>query len=104
MVLELWMETSFSCIVQYVLFPPHSVLWGEGELCSGSEEEIEADLESETELQMVTEVWIEPQFGVVKSSNPRICYLTNKPYYDLADAVCFLCNFLFAFKFCHFYR
>lgn len=84
MVLELNMDTAFSCVVQYVLFPPHSAHWGEGELCSNSEDD-ESDAESE--LQMVTEVWIEPQYGFVKVGNARIAHLNGKPYYDLADMV-----------------
>lgn len=87
MVLELPVESSLSCVIQYVLFPPHSAFWGEGEPYSGSEEEIEPDSEAEPELEIVTEVWIEPQYGTVKTDNPRISYMNNKPYYDLADVV-----------------
>lgn len=87
MVLELNMDTSFSCVVQYVLFPPHSAHWGEGELYSSSEEDVEPESDAESELQMVTEVWIEPQFGVVKTSNSRIEYMNNKQYCDIADVV-----------------
>lgn len=94
MVLELYMDTSFSCVVQYVLFPPHSAHWGEGELCSSSDEDVEPESDVESELQMVTEVWIEPQYGFVKTNSHRISYLNGKPYYDLADVVRF-CFWLF---------
>lgn len=87
MVLELNMEPQASCVVQYVLFPPHSSWWGEGEPHSGSEEEAEPDIELDYELQMVTEVWIEPQFGNVQTDSPRLRYMNNRPYYEIADAV-----------------
>ncbi|KAH0819001.1 hypothetical protein GEV33_003789 [Tenebrio molitor] len=87
MVLELWMEPHASCMVQYVLFPPHRAWWSD-DLYSGSEEENELETEFETELQMVTEVWIEPQHGRVQTSNnSRISYMNNKHYYELADVI-----------------
>lgn len=87
MVFELNMDTSFSCVVQYVLFPPHSAHWGEGEFYSSSEDDVEPESDAESELQMVTEVWIEPQHGFVKTNVSRIGYMNGKPYYDLADMV-----------------
>ncbi|RZC33025.1 SZT2-like, partial [Asbolus verrucosus] len=87
MVLELWMEPHSCCVVQYVLFPPHRASWGD-DLYSGSEEENDLETEYETELQMVTEVWIEPQHGKVQTSNnSRISYMNNKHYYELADVI-----------------
>lgn len=90
MVLELKMDTSFSCVVQYVLFPPHSAQWGENEVYSSSEDDADVESDIEAELEMVTEVWIEPQYGFVKTNCPRIGYLNGKPYYDLADVVSFV--------------
>lgn len=87
MVLELNMDTSFNCVVQYVLFPPHNAHWSEGDLYSSSDEDVEPDSDLESELQMVTEVWIEPQYGVVRTNNPRISYFNGKTYCDLADVV-----------------
>ncbi|XP_056646993.1 KICSTOR complex protein SZT2-like isoform X1 [Diorhabda sublineata] len=86
MTLEVWMDPSGTCIVQYVLFPPHCANVSE-ELCSGSEEDNEQSTDLEAELQMVTEVWIEPQYGKVVPSNPRITYADNKHYFELADAI-----------------
>ncbi|CAH1982611.1 unnamed protein product [Acanthoscelides obtectus] len=86
MVIELWMEPTATCIVQYVLFPPHCCLGDD--IYSGSEEDNEQSSDSEAELQMVTEVWIEPQYGKVVPNNPRISYIDNKAYYEIADAIC----------------
>lgn len=89
MVLELCLEPEASCVVQYVLFPPHRAWWAD-DTYSGSEDENDLEADCETELQMVTEVWIEPQFGtVVPSTNPRISYMNHKHYYELADVVSF---------------
>ena len=90
MVLELLMEPYASCVIQYVLFPPHRAWLGD-DLYSGSEEENDLENEFESELQMVTEVWIEPQHGNVQTgNNSRISYMNNKHYYELADVVsCF---------------
>ncbi|CAH1153732.1 unnamed protein product [Phaedon cochleariae] len=87
MVLELWMEPTATCVVQYVLFPPHYAYLGD-EVYSGSEEDNEQSSDTETELQMVTEVWIEPQFGRVLPTNPRIGFTDNKHYYEIADVIC----------------
>lgn len=86
MAIELWMEPTCTCIAQYVLFPPHCA-WVNDEIFSESEDENEQSSDSEIELQMVTEVWIEPQYGKVIPSNPRIGYIDNKYYFEIADAV-----------------
>nr|CAH7745694.1 unnamed protein product [Callosobruchus chinensis] len=86
MVIELSMEPTATCIVQYVLFPPHC--WLGDDIHSGSDEDNEQSSESEAELQIVTEVWIEPQYGKVVPNNPRISYIDNKAYYEIADAIC----------------
>ncbi|XP_018578793.1 KICSTOR complex protein SZT2 isoform X1 [Anoplophora glabripennis] len=86
MVLELSMETNATCVVQYVLFPPHRA-WLSDDLYSGSEEENEQSSDVESEMQIVTEVWIEPQYGKVLPSNPRISYIDHKHYYEIADVI-----------------
>lgn len=85
MVLELPMHPALSCIVQYVLFPPHDATAYE-DFHSVSEDEQEQD--SETELQIVTEVWIEPQYGIVApTSRAQIKYMEEKYYYELSEKV-----------------
>lgn len=86
MAIELWMEPTATCIVQYVLFPPHCA-WVSDEFFSESEDENDQSSDSEIELQMVTEVWIEPQYGKVVPSNSGIGYIDNKYYLEIAEAV-----------------
>ncbi|KAG5885699.1 hypothetical protein JTB14_002313 [Gonioctena quinquepunctata] len=86
MVLELWMEPTGTCVVQYVLFPPHCA-YPSDDTYSGSEEDNEQSSDFEAELQMVTEVWIEPQYGKVVPTNPRIAFTHNKPYFEIADMI-----------------
>lgn len=83
---------TLSCVIQYVLFPPHCANRNGGdmrEFGSGSEDEIETEQESDIELQIVTEVWIEPQHGLVVNSLPSRSYMESEPYYKLADKVGF---------------
>lgn len=88
MVLELNMKpNATSCVVQYVLFPPHSTWLGERDNCSGSEEDVDPESELDYKLQMVTEVWIEPQYGNVETNSDRIKYMNNIPYYEIAEMV-----------------
>lgn len=88
MVLELTMNPKASCVVQYVLFPPHSTWLSERDIHSGSEDEAEPESELvDSELQMVTEVWIEPQYGNVQTNSDRLKYMNNIPYYEIAEVV-----------------
>nr|CAD7197643.1 unnamed protein product [Timema douglasi] len=45
----------------------------------------EVDLEIDGELQIITECWIEPQFGSVMGSPPERIYMENLQYHQLAD-------------------
>lgn len=87
MAIELSMDSNSSCTVQYVLFPPHSSWWGEGDAHSGSDDDGDVEPEIDCELQMVTEVWIEPQNGRVSTTSPRLNYMNNKAYYEIAEEV-----------------
>ena len=74
-------EKPVTCVVQYVIFPPHSSAgssnmstWSEENSEDGSdvlsslkETELEEEEEEEDEetLQIITELWVEPQEGVV---------------------------------------
>ncbi|XP_066247487.1 KICSTOR complex protein SZT2-like [Euwallacea similis] len=85
MVREVWLDSNASCVVQYVLFPPY-YNWGD-DFFSGSDEEVEPVSDMEAELQMITEVWVEPQYGKVLPSNSTISYFNDKNYYQIAEAI-----------------
>lgn len=100
MVLELWLDSNASCVVQYVLFPPYYD-WGE-EFSSDSDEETNPPSELDTELQMITEVWVEPQYGKVVPNESRTSYFNNKTYRQIAEAVSYferLFKILFLYKY-----
>ncbi|XP_065351660.1 KICSTOR complex protein SZT2-like isoform X3 [Cloeon dipterum] len=90
MLLEVTMQAGVDthpCVIQYVLFPPHQVTNKE----SGSDEECTEEVdptEPEGELQIITEVWIEPQYGHVIKSPPERAYMDGLSYDQLADELC----------------
>ncbi|GJQ67112.1 hypothetical protein Trydic_g21981 [Trypoxylus dichotomus] len=85
MTLELPMRPALSCIIQYVLFPPHDAM-GYDDFHSISEDEQEQ--ETDTELQIVTEVWIEPQYGTVApTKTAQIKYMEDRYYYELSEKI-----------------
>ncbi|KAL1492858.1 hypothetical protein ABEB36_011037 [Hypothenemus hampei] len=85
MVLELTLDSDATCVIQYVLFPPYHN-WGD-DFLSGSDEETEPISEMEAELQMITEVWIEPQYGKVVPSDSKMSYFNGKNYCEIAEAI-----------------
>ncbi|KAK4871539.1 hypothetical protein RN001_015663 [Aquatica leii] len=86
MVLELPMEPFSTCLVQYVVFPPHRA-WRENDFASGSEEDVDPETELESEMQMVTEVWVEPQHGTVRLSDFQTHLFNNKRFYELPEVI-----------------
>ena len=76
----------YSCIVQYVLFPAFT-----GHSHDAVEEwafEGKTSLvESSCNVQLVTEAWVEPQFGVFNGLNSKLDYLEGLAYYNVPDAV-----------------
>lgn len=53
--------------------------------------------EDERELELVLEIWVEPQHGViVKNENPE--YLVGKQYFEIPAQVVFLFFFLCVFS------
>jgi len=76
----------YSCIVQYVMFPPYCKPSADAvkDWVDGTQSPMP---EVEEKLQMVTEVWIEPQFGVITSEEEAIQYLNGLQYYDVPQAV-----------------
>ena len=87
MVLELQMSSTMSCVVQYVIFPPHNVAISEGDNYSYTDNDQDLELENEYH-QIVTEIWIEPQYGIVlPDKNPMLDYLEKKYYYELSEEI-----------------
>ncbi|KAF5294731.1 hypothetical protein FQA39_LY00215 [Lamprigera yunnana] len=86
MVMEVPMVPVSTCLIQYVVFPPHRA-WRESEFVNGSEEDVDPESESDSELQMVTEVWVEPQYGSVCLSDAQSSHFHNKCYYELAEVI-----------------
>ncbi|XP_063220375.1 KICSTOR complex protein SZT2-like isoform X2 [Bacillus rossius redtenbacheri] len=77
------------CVIQYVLFPPHtkSVLKESSSDDDGTDD-VEADGESDEELEIITECWIEPLYGHVVESPPERYYMENLEYHQIADLIC----------------
>ncbi|KPP69523.1 hypothetical protein Z043_111717, partial [Scleropages formosus] len=81
---------SYSCIVQYILFPPHSTSTKDSfSTDDDNDTEVEA-IDLDTELNLVTECWIEPQCGVVWSSSEQHRHLQGLTYQEIpqADLIC----------------
>ncbi|XP_018594122.1 KICSTOR complex protein SZT2 isoform X2 [Scleropages formosus] len=78
---------SYSCIVQYILFPPHSTSTKDSfSTDDDNDTEVEA-IDLDTELNLVTECWIEPQCGVVWSSSEQHRHLQGLTYQEIPQAI-----------------
>ncbi|KAM9384552.1 KICSTOR complex protein SZT2 isoform 2-T2 [Pholidichthys leucotaenia] len=95
MVMELPMKSqsagedgeSHSCIVQYILFPPHSTSTKDSfSTDDDNDTEVEA-VESDSELNLVTECWIEPQSGTVMDGPDHRRYFQGLKYQEIPQAI-----------------
>ncbi|XP_060775676.1 KICSTOR complex protein SZT2 isoform X2 [Neoarius graeffei] len=76
-----------TCLVQYVLFPPHSTSTKDSfSTDDDNDTEVEA-IDVETELNLVTECWVEPQSGSVLSCSEQQRHLHNLSYQDIPQAI-----------------
>nr|XP_033772051.1 KICSTOR complex protein SZT2 isoform X2 [Geotrypetes seraphini] len=76
-----------SCIVQYILFPPHATSTKDSfSTDDDNDTEVEA-IELDTELNLVTECWVEPQSGHVISSAENCKHLQGLQYADIPKAL-----------------
>ncbi|XP_044883359.1 KICSTOR complex protein SZT2 isoform X6 [Mauremys mutica] len=76
-----------TCIVQYVLFPPHSTSTKDSfSTDDDNDTEVEA-IEMDTELNLVTECWVEPQSGHIHSTAENWRYLQGLPYQKIPKAL-----------------
>ncbi|KAL1484259.1 hypothetical protein MTO96_032675, partial [Rhipicephalus appendiculatus] len=74
------------CVVQYMLFPPHSNTTIRESLSDDEDNEMET-AEADGELQLVTECWVEPQCGVVVNCPVSSSYLDGKQYTEIPKAL-----------------
>ncbi|XP_072505248.1 KICSTOR complex protein SZT2 isoform X4 [Notamacropus eugenii] len=76
-----------TCIVQYLLFPPHSTSTKDSfSTDDDNDAEVEA-LEGDSELNLVTEVWVEPQCGRVGSGPEGCRHLRGLSYPEIPRAL-----------------
>lgn len=73
-----------TCVIQYIVFPPHSKTSRD----SVSEEDMDEmeTAEADGEVQIVTECWIEPQFGVCIKNTPERLHFDGLTRTELAKA------------------
>ncbi|CAL1272334.1 unnamed protein product [Larinioides sclopetarius] len=76
-------KESNCCVVQYVIFPPHTNTTVKD---SVSEEDDTELTEADGELQLIAECWIEPQYGTTVMS-PELEYLNGLTYEQLPAAI-----------------
>lgn len=81
----------YTCIIQYVLFPPyHQPSDLDRAVDAIGDWEIEGKLSlarKKQKLNVVTEVWAEPQFGILTDLNSELKYLEGLQYNEVPHAV-----------------
>uniref|UniRef100_A0A672L0D1 SZT2 subunit of KICSTOR complex n=1 Tax=Sinocyclocheilus grahami TaxID=75366 RepID=A0A672L0D1_SINGR len=76
-----------TCIVQYILFPPHSTSTKDSfSTDDDNDTEVEA-IDVDTELSLVTECWVEPQSGAVCSSLEQQRHFEKLTYQEIPQAI-----------------
>uniref|UniRef100_A0A7N8XHG3 SZT2 subunit of KICSTOR complex n=1 Tax=Mastacembelus armatus TaxID=205130 RepID=A0A7N8XHG3_9TELE len=80
-------KESHSCIVQYILFPPHATSTKDSfSTDDDNDTEVEA-VEVDTELNLVTECWVEPQSGTVMNCMDQHRYFRGLKYQEIPQAI-----------------
>uniref|UniRef100_A0A8C8ILX1 SZT2 subunit of KICSTOR complex n=1 Tax=Oncorhynchus tshawytscha TaxID=74940 RepID=A0A8C8ILX1_ONCTS len=78
---------SHTCIVQYILFPPHSTSTKDSfSTDDDNDTEVEA-IDVDTELNLVTECWVEPQSGTVWSPRDQHRHFQELTYQEIPQAI-----------------
>ncbi|XP_030582788.1 KICSTOR complex protein SZT2 isoform X3 [Archocentrus centrarchus] len=78
---------SHSCIVQYILFPPHSTSTKDSfSTDDDNDTEVEA-VDLDTELNLVTECWVEPQCGTVVNCADQHRSFQGLKYLEIPQAI-----------------
>uniref|UniRef100_A0A673A013 SZT2 subunit of KICSTOR complex n=1 Tax=Sphaeramia orbicularis TaxID=375764 RepID=A0A673A013_9TELE len=90
MVIELPMKVKtqyHSCIVQYILFPPHSTSTKDSfSTDDDNDTEVEA-VDMDTDLNLVTECWVEPQSGTVMNCMDQHRHFQGLKYQEVPQAI-----------------
>ncbi|XP_019606635.2 KICSTOR complex protein SZT2 isoform X2 [Rhinolophus sinicus] len=80
-------EERHTCVVQYVLFPPHSTSTKDS-FSTDDDNDVEVEaLEGDSELNLVTEVWVEPQYGRVGPGPESWKHLQDLTYSEIPRAL-----------------
>ncbi|XP_013978621.2 KICSTOR complex protein SZT2 isoform X3 [Salmo salar] len=78
---------SHTCIVQYILFPPHSTSTKDSfSTDDDNDTEVEA-IDVDTELNLVTECWVEPQSRTVWSPRDQHRHFQELTYQEIPQAI-----------------
>ncbi|XP_023809816.1 KICSTOR complex protein SZT2 isoform X3 [Oryzias latipes] len=78
---------SHSCTIQYILFPPHSTSTKDSfSTDEDNDTEVEA-VEPDTELNLVTECWVEPQSGTVVRCTDQNRHFQGLQYQEIPQAI-----------------
>ncbi|KAK5930291.1 hypothetical protein CgunFtcFv8_026539 [Champsocephalus gunnari] len=78
---------SHSCIVQYIMFPPHSTSTKDSfSTDDDNDTEVEA-VDMDTELHLVTECWVEPQSGIVMNCMDPHRHFQGLKYQEIPQAI-----------------
>ncbi|XP_072246292.1 KICSTOR complex protein SZT2 isoform X3 [Leuresthes tenuis] len=78
---------SHSCIVQYILFPPHSTSTKDS---FSTDDDNDTDVEAvdmDTDLNLVTECWVEPQNGTVMNCMDQHQNFQGLKYQEIPQAI-----------------
>ncbi|XP_067370627.1 KICSTOR complex protein SZT2 isoform X3 [Channa argus] len=76
-----------SCIVQYILFPPHATSTKDSfSTDDDNDTEVEA-VDMDTELNLVTECWVEPQSGTVMNCMDHHRHFQGLKYQEIPQAI-----------------
>ncbi|KAM4739339.1 KICSTOR complex protein SZT2 isoform 2-T2 [Anableps anableps] len=80
-------QETHSCVVQYILFPPHSTSSKDSfSTDDDNDTEVEA-VDMDTELNLVTECWVEPQSGSVMNCMDQHRHFQGLKYQDIPQAI-----------------
>ncbi|EHA99268.1 hypothetical protein GW7_04346 [Heterocephalus glaber] len=80
-------EEKHTCVIQYILFPPHSTSTKDS-FSTDDDNDVEVEaLEADSELNLVTEVWVEPQCGRVGPGPESWKHLQDLTYSEIPQAL-----------------